>query len=249
MSSTPDLAGFPRLVRLEVEKQATARSSRWLVLGTGSVVLAIYLVGLLTGGAGGSVSDALVIGSVPIGVIVPVIAILSIAGEWSTRSVQFTYLLQPRRLRVLVAQVVGVLALAMTLWAVAVIGAGAVALLAGGDLSPTAGRSLTWSLLGPALLLLVNTLAGAAFASLLQNTPSAIVAFLALPTAGVVFLSLMLDDHPVVQWLSLNSATTPLAESRALSLSEWGQLGTAVALWVGLPLALGAARLTRRDVS
>jgi len=190
--------------------------------------------------------SALAVGAIPLGVALPVIAILGVAGEWSTGSVQFTYLVEPRRVRVLSAQVAGALLVSTLLWVISVVAATAVSFATGGDVglfTPTAG----WTLLGLLVFLLINTLSGAAFAALLQSTAAAIVAFLVLPTVGVVLLGLVLGEHPIVGWLSLNHATTPLLENRALSGIEWARLSSAVLVWVVLPLAGGARRLSRRD--
>jgi len=232
---------------MEATKHVSARASRWLILGSALLVLAVYAIGVVTGSDDATFVSALGVGAIPLGVTLPVIAILGVAGEWSTGSVQFTYIVEPRRMRVLSAQVAGALLVCVVLWMTSVAAAAAVSLTTGegdaGMFTPESG----WTLLGMLVLLLVNTLSGAAFAAVLQNTPAAIVAFLALPTVGVVLLGLLLGDHPIVGWLSINNATSPLFESRALSGSEWARLSSAVLVWVALPMAAGAARLSRRD--
>ena len=48
-------------------------------------------------------------------------------------------------------------------------------------------------------------------------------------------------------WLDLNRTMQPLFTG-SLTSEQWAQLGTAVAVWVLLPLVLGMWRLTRAEV-
>ena len=49
------------------------------------------------------------------------------------------------------------------------------------------------------------------------------------------------------EWLNLDSVTTPLFAGE-MGGKEWAQLGTAVAVWVLLPLTIGTYRVLKREV-
>ena len=81
---------------------------------------------------------------------------------------------------------------------------------------------------------------------LLASAP-AIVALFALPITwtAVASLSFLADAAP---WLDTRLALNPLHEE-VLSATQWAQAGTALALWMLVPLVIGAWRITRREVA
>jgi hypothetical protein len=52
----------------------------------------------------------------------------------------------------------------------------------------------------------------------------------------------------VAPWLDIGRALDPLHEE-AMSTTQWAHAGTALALWMLLPLLIGTWRITRREVS
>jgi hypothetical protein len=81
---------------------------------------------------------------------------------------------------------------------------------------------------------------------LLASAP-AIVALFALPIACTALLSLSFFAG-VAPWLDTRLALGPMP-SEVLSGTQWAHAGTALALWMLLPLLIGTWRITRREVA
>ena len=110
----------------------------------------------------------------------------------------------------------------------------------------------TWSdaatLIGQsAVYLTTGMVVGVAFGTILLASTPAIVALSALPIAwtAVASLSFFADAAP---WLDTRLALAPLHEE-VLSATQWAQAGTALALWMLLPLLIGIWRITRQEVA
>ena len=238
---------FGRLVAVELRKSVDTRA--------GLVLLAV--VALLTVGPVGwqlthldhGVPDfALWAGTARGGValVLPVVGILAMTGEWSQRTALTTYTLVPRRGRVLAAKLVSAILLG-TLAMVFSLAVAALALVAGaaahGDPAVWGdpGRVVAGSLVASGL----NLLMGAAFGALLGQTAVAVAVFLLAPTLWQLAGPALLHDD--ARWLDVFAAFGDLSD---LSTGgHTGQVVVAVAAWVGLPLLLGTLRSMRRDVS
>lgn len=181
-----------------------------------------------------------------IALLVPVIGILAMTGEWTQRTALTTFTLVPRRGRVVAAKLVAaaVLGAAAMAFALGVAALALVAAAAGHDVSPQwgdVGRVVAGSLVSSGL----NLLMGAAFGALVGQTAVAIAVFFVAPTLwGVAGTALLGDD---ARWLDVFSAFGALSDLG--TGGQGGQIVTAVAVWVGLPLLLGTLRSLRRDVS
>ncbi|WP_436519993.1 ABC transporter permease [Actinoplanes sp. HUAS TT8] len=240
---------FSRLTWVELRKLADTRAGFWLLL----------VIGLATAGTsaiilGWSEDSEMTFqgffsfGLLPSAVLLPVLGVLSVTSEWSQRTALSTFTLVPARGRVLVAKIGAgaLIAIAATvatalLSAVAnVIGRGI-----GGDGSWHVDGSLVWQGL---LLEVIFVLMGVGFGALLQNTPLAIVLYFALPMVWSLLGSMIKGLHQASEWLDINVTTTPLSEI-GMTSGEYARLGVSVAVWVLLPLAAGAVRVLRREVS
>lgn len=238
-----------RLTLVELRKLADTRAGLWLLvlIGLGVVGTAVILLGwapdeeLTFGGffAFGLTSSA---------VLLPVLGILSMTGEWSQRTALTTFALVPERWRVVVAKLAaGVLiALAAT---VATAGLSAAANLLGIALGGDGGWRVEGSLLWQAALMeVLFVLMGMAFGALLLNSPLAIVAFFALPTLWSVLRESIRALRHVSAWLDLGVTSGPLSEP-SMTSGQYARLAVSCLLWVALPLALGTWRILRREVS
>jgi ABC-type transport system involved in multi-copper enzyme maturation permease subunit len=181
-----------------------------------------------------------------VSLLVPVIGILAMTGEWSQRTALTTFTLVPRRGRVVTAKLVAaaVLGAATMVFALGVAALALVVAAAGHDVSPQwgdVGRVVAGSLVSSGL----NLLMGAAFGALLAHTAVALVVFFVAPTLWGVAGTALLRDN--ARWLDVSSAFGDLSDLG--TAGHGGQIATAVAVWVGLPLALGTWRALRRDVS
>jgi hypothetical protein len=61
----------------------------------------------------------------------------------------------------------------------------------------------------------------------------------------VASLAFLADAAP---WLDTRLALDPMPQE-VMSGTQWAQAGTALALWMVLPLLIGAWRITRREVA
>ena len=98
-----------------------------------------------------------------------------------------------------------------------------------------------------AVYLTAGMITGVAFGMVLLASAPAIVALSALPIAwsAVASLSFFADAAP---WLDTRLALDTLP-TEVFNASQWAQAGTALALWMLLPLLIGIARITRREVA
>ena len=172
--------------------------------------------------------------------------ILLVTSEWSQRTGMITFALVPVRSRVLGAKLIAslVLALATLVMSVAVVAAGVLVASPGvdgtwSDAAPLIGQS--------AVFLTTGMVVGVAFGAVLLASAPAIVALFALPIAwtAVASLSFFADAAP---WLDTRLALAPLHQE-VLSATQWAHAGTALALWMLLPLLIGIWRITRQEVA
>ncbi|WP_431942302.1 ABC transporter permease [Micromonospora marina] len=242
----PSLA---RLTAVELRKLADTRAGRWLLITIGLIAAVIVVVQLFVLDAPEQTFTAFFTPSLlPVGLLLPVLGILSITGEWSQRSALTTFALVPRRERVIVAKLAAVVlaALASVVVSLAVAAAGTLAASATGG----AGTwTFDWQLLPHAAVFQVaNVLMGAGFGLLLLNTPLAIVAYLLLPTVWSLLSAMISALREPARWLDTSLTMEPLLGAEVTG-GQWGRLGVSLAVWMLLPLAAGLVRTMRREVS
>ena len=191
----------------------------------------------------------LAIMSLPLALIIPMLAVPIVAGEWSDSSIQNTFLQRPRRGAVLASKVLAATLVVLAVLAIA-FGFAAAATWVGGDLL---GEGATFfaegnSLLGQLLALLETLLFSLAAAMLLQSTVLGLVAAIGVPfvistasSLAVVFGSDVLVD--VLRSVDLMSAAVAVADGSAGAFELLPLL-----LLVLLPGLLGARRWSVREV-
>jgi ABC-type transport system involved in multi-copper enzyme maturation permease subunit len=244
---------FSRLLSVELRKMFDTRAGRWLMISIVvlSVVAAAAVIAFAPDSAITYGTFATAFG-VPLGVLLPVVAILSVTGEWSQRSGLTTFTLVPHRATVIWAKataavVVGVVAV---LLAFAI---GALGNLLGAAIN---GIDMTWDVtfaqfLTIGLANILGLLLGFTLGALFRNTPAAIVGYFVygfvLPTIfGILaaFQDWFADLQP---WVDFNYAQTPLFDGD-VSGEQWAQLGTSGLIWFVLPLAAGVTLIMRSEV-
>ena len=239
--------GLGRLVAVELRKMVDTRAGFWLQVAMVALTVLVVVVRLLVGDAADhtfqSVLDA---GLQPAAILLPVLGILLVTSEWSQRTGLITFALVPVRSRVLGAKLIASLLLAVAMLAMSV------AVVAAGVLVSSPGVEGTWSDAAPligqsAVYLTAGMITGVAFGAILLASAPAIVVLFALPMAwmAVVSLSFFADVAP---WVSTARALSPMQEE-VMSATQWAHVGTALALWMLLPLLIGTWRITRREVS
>ncbi|WP_024286191.1 ABC transporter permease subunit [Cellulomonas sp. KRMCY2] len=244
-----------RLIRAELHKLRTTRSTWWLLLAQIGLV-ALLVTGAVLSSAITEVAletpeglrTALSHGGVP-ALLALIVGITAIAGEYRQGTIAGTFLVTPKRSRVVAAKLVafgsvglvsGLLSAGMTLAATA-------AWMAARDVAfePTS-RVVILALVGIVLWNVLYALMGVALGGLLRAVPTAI---------GISVVWLMLVENAVValapdvaRWLPATAAAG-LVGSPAPDLLSRTAGGLALAAWT-LALVVLAARVTdRRDVA
>jgi ABC-2 type transport system permease protein len=239
--------GLGRLVAVELRKIVNTRAGFWLQIATVAITVIAVLVRSVVGDAADhTFASVLDVGVFPAAVLLPIAGILLVTSEWSQRTGIITFALIPVRSRVLGAKLIASLLLALATLAISV------AVVAAGVLIASPGVDGTWSdaatLIGQsAVYLTTGMVVGVAFGMVLLASAPAIVALFALPITwtAVASLPVFADAAP---WLDTRLALTPLHQE-VLSATQWAHAGTALALWMLLPLAIGIWRITRREVA
>ena len=242
-----------RVTRVELRKMFDTRSGFWLMA---SIVIAA-LVSTVATILFAPESDltyytfAKAIGF-PMTVILPMIAVLSITGEWSQRSGLTTFTLVPHRSRVILAKVIAsvTVGVASMLFALAI---GVVGNLVG---TTMAGTDLVWDVsvahavdivIGSLLCLLTGTMLGLLF----RSSPVALVAYfvyaLLVPTVSGLLATSQQGYRDLQPWVDLNYAQSFLFEG-TLTGAQWAHLAVTVTVWLVLPALIALRLVTRSEV-
>ena len=247
-TDTPTLPGrpgvpFDRTLQAELRKMVDTRAGRWMVVVIAAATVGVLGAYVLWGPAEDATFSSLVeLATLPMAILLPIIGIMAATAEWSQRTGLVTFTLEPRRGRVVLAKTLAALLLALVVL-VAAVAAAALATLAGNgswDLTAAAGGGVT-------LAVLVYVLQGVAFGMLFLNTPVAIVSVLVLPSVWGIATTVVASLADLGSWLELDTVTRPLYAGE-MAGQDWARLGTAVSVWVLLPLAVGVHRVLHREV-
>jgi ABC-2 type transport system permease protein len=242
-----------RVVNVELRKMFDTRSGFWLMA---SIVITALLttIGTVAFAPDADLTYytfAKAIGF-PMTVVLPIIATLSITGEWSQRSGLTTFTLVPHRNRVIAAKAVSsiVVAIAAMLFAFVI---GAIGNLVG---TAIAGTDLVWDVslaegvnivLGSLLCLLTGTMLG----MLIRSSAGALVAYfiysLLLPTVSGLLATSQEWFRDLQPWVDLNYAQAALFEG-TLTAQQWANLSVTVSIWLVLPAILGLRQVMRSEV-
>jgi ABC-type transport system involved in multi-copper enzyme maturation permease subunit len=253
--STGRSAGIPlsRVTSTELRKMFDTRSGFWLmasiailaVLATAAVIVFAPDDDLTYN------SFAAAIG-IPMTVILPIVAILSVTGEWSQRSGLTTFTLVPHRGRVILAKAlvsvgVGIVSILLAF------GIGAVGNLVG---TAIAGTDPVWNLSATTLsnIVLANVLGllvGFMLGVLIRSSAGAIVAYFVysfvLPTLSMLLASAQDWFRDLQPWVDFNFAQSALFEG-SLSGQQWAQLGVTSVAWLLVPTVVGVWLVMRSEV-
>jgi ABC-2 type transport system permease protein len=254
VSGTPRVP-FSRLVSVELRKLTDTRAGKWLLISIAALTaIAMVIVLLVAISQNGDITylDFSGVASTPMGLLLPVLGIMSVTSEWGQRTNMVTFTLEPKRSRVVAAKLTTgvIVALAAVVIALAI---GAVCNLVFGAFS---SGGATWNM-GAAdvtafgILQVVGLLTGFAFGMLIINTAAAIVLFFAysfiLP--GLFFWAASVWDWfaNLQPWIDFNFSQSPLLDGD-LGGVHWDEFAVSGLLWFVLPLVLGVWRLLRAEV-
>jgi ABC-type transport system involved in multi-copper enzyme maturation permease subunit len=251
----PGRIPLARITRVELRKMFDTRSGFWLmasivvmsVLATGAVILWAPDKALTYS------TFATAIGF-PMGVILPMIAILSVSSEWSQRSGLTTFTLVPHRGRVILAKAIA----AVLVGVVSVLIAFAIGAL--GNVIGTAitGTGQVWDVtwtdaaqvvLGNVLGLMTGFMLGV----LIRASAGAIVAYFVysfvLPTISGVLAANQSWYQAKQPWVDPNFAQSALFSFHGpLTGSEWAHIAVTATIWLVVPLLVGLRLVLRSEV-
>ncbi|QSB12615.1 ABC transporter permease subunit [Natronosporangium hydrolyticum] len=238
-----------RLAVVELRKLLDTRAGRWLLVTIGLACGVIAGVQLAVLDAPVQTFQTFFLGTlIPIGLLLPVLGILAVTSEWSQRTALSTFALVPQRHRVLAAKLLAGAAAAIASVAASVV----IAALANLAALATGGAGdwrLDLAVLGNTVVFqLINVAMGLAFGMAALNTPLAIVAYFVLPTVWNVLGAMVGWLADAARWLDFTLTMEPMLNGATLTAGQWAQLGTTTAVWVLLPMAVGAVRVLRTEV-
>jgi ABC-2 type transport system permease protein len=239
-----------RLTATELRKMVDTRAGVALLGVTELLAVAIVVVQLVAAKPATWTFQGFLFGALtPVGILLPVLGVLSVTSEWSQRTALTTFALVPRRERVLAAKLLAAAVLAALAVAACALDAALANLVAGARPHANGSWHVTGTMMGAALLLMVmNVFLGVGFGALLQSSPLAIVVYFVVPTAWAIVSALVTWLHRWAEWLDPATTTTPLTRGAWPTGDGWSHLAASAALWIGLPLALGLVRLLRSEV-
>ena len=239
--------GLGRLVAVELRKMVDTRAGLWLPVAMVGLTVVAMVAALLVGDrADHTFQFVLNVALQPSAVLVPVLGILLVTSEWSQRTGLITFALVPVRSRVLGSKLIASLLLAVAMLAMVA------AVTATGVLVASPGVEGAWSDAAPligqsAVNLTAATVVGVALGAILRAPAPAIVLIFALPTTLLAVLSLPVFSG-VGPWVDYASSLGQMTEY-VMSATQWAHVGTSLAIWMVLPLLIGAWRITRSEVT
>ena len=254
----PTVEGRPpvplaRIVRVELRKMFDTRSGFWLMASLVILGLAATIGTVVFAPEEDLTHNtfAAAIGF-PMTIILPMIAILSITGEWSQRTGLTTFTLVPHRGRLLLAKTAASIVVAVAAMLVALV----VGVLGNVVGTAIAGTDLVWDLsvsqfgtivLGSLLCLLTGTVLG----MVMRSSAGALVAYflitLVLPNVFAVLAASQPGFADVQPWVDAELARSFLFEGPPQG-EEWGQVLSTTGLWLVLPALLGVRLVLRSEV-
>ncbi len=251
-----DRPGVPlsRIIKVELRKMFDTRSGFWLMasigilatLATIGVILFLPNENLEFGAFGTAVG-------VPMAILLPIMAILSVTGEWSQRTGLISFTLVPHRGQVILAKAIAAVIVGVVSMFLA-FAIGAVGNVIGSALN---GVDVRWGIELTELLLIIlanilGLLVGFMLGVLIRSTPGAIVAYFVysfvLPTIFGVLAAFQDWFEDIQAWVDFGFAQTPLFEGTNPTGEQWAQLGVSGMIWLVIPMAVGIWVVLRSEV-
>jgi ABC-type transport system involved in multi-copper enzyme maturation permease subunit len=242
-----------RIVKVELRKMFDTRSGFWLMASIAiiSTLATIGVIAFLPNESMEYGAFAAAIGF-PMAILLPIMAILSVTGEWSQRTGLITFTLVPHRSQVILAKAIAAVIVGIVSMVLA-FAIGAVGNIVGSALN---GVDTVWAtsfteflliILGNILGLLVGFMLGV----LIRSTPGAIVAYFvysfALPGIFGALAAFQEWFRDIQLWIDFGAAQAPLFEGD-VTAEQWAQIGVSGLIWLVIPLAVGVWAVLRSEV-
>ena len=253
-STTLDPVPLSRIVGVELRKMFDTRSGFWLMASV--VITALLSAASIVAFADDTdlthytFSKAV---GLPMSVILPIIAILAITGEWSQRTGLTTFTLVPRRSRIILAKVIasgtgGAVAMAIAL-VFGVVGNLVGPAIAGTDRrwDVSVGHFLT-IVLASLLCLLTGTMLGILFRSSTVALVTYFVYAFVMPNILALWAARQEGFADLQPWIDLIGAEAYLFEGTPTA-QQWAYVAVTAAGWILLPALLGLRLAMRSEVA
>jgi ABC-2 type transport system permease protein len=246
MSPADARPGFATLTAVELRKTVDTRAGFWLLLSIGLLTIAaLVLVAIFAKPGDQTLQAMLSVAVAPASVLLPVVGILLVTSEWTQRTSFITFTLTPGRGRVLLAKLVAGLLLSLAALGLALVSAAVATAIVAPGVDGT--WSLSIGLLGQtALSIAIGVVTGIGFGAVMLASAPALVLFFAAPI-GVAALGAIPALRDVAPWVSVAEATGPLPDE-LFDATQWAHAGTALVLWMVVPLVAGFWRVWRTDI-
>jgi len=242
-----------RIVRVELRKMVDTRAGFWLLMAIG--ILSVLATGAAILFAPQAEQDFELYASsigVPMSVILPMIAILSVTGEYTQRTGLSTYTMLPRRGRTIGAKLIAGLIVGVGGMFVA-LAVGALGNLLAGAVG---GFDPVWNIEATefAQIVLAQTigmLTGFTLGALFRSSATAIVLYfvVTLVVPNLLFILANLQDWygRIDPWVNLEVAKGELYDG-VMTAENWAQLGTSGVIWLVVPFLVGLTLIMRSEV-
>jgi|tagenome__1003787_1003787.scaffolds.fasta_scaffold20889554_2 ABC-2 type transport system permease protein len=244
---------FRTILGVELRKAFDTRSGFWLmvtiaaagVIATGAVLAFASDSDLTYDSFAGAIG-------VPMTILLPVVAILAVTGEWSQRAGLTTFTLVPHRGRVVRAKMVMTIAIGLASMALALT-VGALGNVVGSGL---AGVDTTWDLSFTSILYIVGAdligmMVGFMLGVVTRNSAGAIVGYFTywfvVPTLSMLLAANQTWFEKAQPWVDFSWDQSQMYDG-GFSGQNWTQLVVTGTFWLLLPLAFGLWRVMRAEV-
>jgi hypothetical protein len=244
---------FRTVVGVELRKAFDTRSGFWLlvaiavtgVIATGAVLAFAKDSDLTYDNFGAAIG-------VPMTILLPVVAILLVTGEWSQRAGLTTFTLVPHRGRVIRAKLAVTILIGLASMVLA-FSVGAVGNVVGSGLR---GVDTVWDLSFTSILYIVGAdmigmLIGFMLGVLMRNSPGAIVSYFSYWFVVPTIFGLLAANQDWFEkaqpWVDFNFNQNSMYDG-GFDATNWAQLAITGSVWLLLPLAIGLWRVVKAEV-
>jgi len=251
-AAPPARIPLSRIVTVELRKSFDTRSGFWLLVSVGIASVLATIAAIAFAPVELAYSTFILAIGFPMAILLPMIAILSVTGEWSQRNGLTTFTLVPHRGRVVLAKGIVTVSVAVASMLLAIV-VGAVGNVIG---STVAGSDTVWDqsvvtllhvVLANVLVLLVGFMLGV----VIRNSAGAIVAYFlysfVMPTLTDLLAGSQQWFQELQPWVDPNVIQHALWHG-SLTGEQWWQLAVTSTIWLVIPLALGLRSLLRSEI-
>ncbi|USQ75646.1 ABC transporter permease [Ornithinimicrobium cryptoxanthini] len=244
-----------RVAAVELRKMFDTRSGFWLIASIAiSAVLAT--IGVIVFAPEDQLTYSTFATAIrfPVVVILPLIAILAVTGEWTQRTGLTTFTLVPHRGRIIAAKATASVVIAIAAMVVT-FAVGALGNLVAGAVT---GAPMVWDVTTTQVLyyvlgMILSLLVGFMLGVLIRSSTGALVAYFAytflVPTLFGLLATYQQWFHDLQPWIDMQFAQSGLfIFERSLTGEQWAQIGVSSTLWLLIPLLLGLRFVMRAEV-